>query len=281
MSRITEIVRETLITAGSTFSEGKKQIFREAIANETNENARWALKAILENAEVAEKNKSPLCDDTGIPHLFIEIGRKRALTGEMLDSIYLGVEQGLRILPGRPMNILGNDMQKIDQSGGLDPDPASVMAAPLMIRLVDEDIIRLHILLLGGGPAIRGKTYRIYHKHSLETIRNEIVTWSNEAVKLLGCTPCTLAIGIGRSHYEAAFLMMEAQVYGRYDIQSSFERQITNDVNESHIGTLGLGGDVSVLATFLRVGPQRASGVRIVSLCPCCSVEPRVASVDL
>ena len=98
---------------------------------------------------------------------------------------------------------------------------------------------------------------------------------------MLGCSPCTLAFGIGRSQYEAASLMEQAQVDGRYDAPSQLEREITERVNRSNIGALGLHGDVSVIGTFLKVGPQRASGVRVVCLRPCCCFEPRLASVEL
>ena len=76
-------------------------------------------------------------------------------------------------------------------------------------------------------------------------------------------------------------MMMEAQVHGNYDVQSELERRITEEVNRANIGALGLKGDTSVIGTFLKVGPQRASGVRIVCLRPCCCFEPRVASVEL
>ena len=97
----------------------------------------------------------------------------------------------------------------------------------------------------------------------------------------MGCSPCALGVGIGRSHYEAATLMLESLVDGSYDRQSEMESQITARVNEADIGPLGLHGKHSVLATFLKVGPQRASGVRIVCLRPCCCFEPRIASVEI
>ena len=59
------------------------------------------------------------------------------------------------------------------------------------------------------------------------------------------------------------------------------KRMITNRINKCNIGPLGLKGKTTALASFLRVGPQRASGVRIVCLRLCCCVEPRVASVLL
>lgn len=278
---LVSLVRDTLVEAGSSFREDKKAAYRRAIAAESNEKAKWVLQTVLDNEEAAEKNRSPLCDDTGIPHLVLELGPDCALTGRMLDEIKEGVRQGLRRLPGRPMGILGDDSRRIDQSGGLDPDPAGVEPAPILIRRCEENVIRLHILMFGGGPAIRAKTYRVFHKHNTQVVLDEIVAWAKESVSQLGCSPCTLAVGIGRSHYEAASLMLQAQADGRYDRQSEMETEITRRVNEANIGPLGLGGSTSVIATFLKVGPQRASGVRIVCVRPTCCFEPRIATVEL
>ncbi|MBR5093670.1 MAG: fumarate hydratase [Oscillospiraceae bacterium] len=274
-------VRDAVVEAGSTFRPDKKAAYGRALACERNERAKWVLQTILDNAEAAERDRSPLCDDTGIPHLVLEIGPERAVTGRMLDEIREGVRQGLRALPGRPMAILGDDSQRIDMSGGMDPDPAGLAPAPILLRGCEEDTIRLHVLMFGGGPAIRAKTYRVFHKHDTQVVLDEIVAWAKESVAQLGCSPCTLAVGVGRSHYEAASLMLQAQVDGSYDVQNAMEREITRRVNEADIGPLGLRGDTSVIATFLKVGPQRASGVRIVCLRPCCCFEPRIATVDL
>lgn len=279
--RTVTLVRDTLVKAGSTFRQDKKEAYQRAIAGETNEKAKWVLETILENAEVAEKNKSPLCDDTGIPHIVLEVGANAVFVGQMLEAIKEGVAEGLRKLPGRPMGIMGDDSQKIDQSGGLNPDSAGVEAAPILIRECEDNAIRIHILMFGGGPAIRGKTYRIFHKHSTKVVMDEIVKWAAEGVAALGCSPCTLAVGVGRSHYEATAMMLQAQVDGTYDVQSEMEQEITRKVNEADIGPLGLRGMTSVIATFIKVGPQRASGVRIVCVRPSCCFEPRIATVEL
>ncbi|MBR4458444.1 MAG: fumarate hydratase [Clostridia bacterium] len=278
---VAALVRDTLVEAGSTFREDKKEAYRRAIASERNEKARWVLEMVLANADAAERETTPLCDDTGIPHLVLEVGPDCAVTGRMLDAIREGVAEGLRKLPGRPMGIMGDDIRRIDQSGGLDPDSAGVAPAPILLRPCDENVIRLHVLMFGGGPAIRAKTYRVFHRHNVQTVLDEIVNWSTEGVRQLGCTPCTLAVGVGRSHFEAASMMLLAQVEGRYDVQSDMEREITQRVNEAQIGPLGLGGQTSVLATFMKVGPQRASGVRIVCVRPTCCFEPRIATVLL
>ena len=278
---IVDRVAQCLVEAGSTFREDQKKAYRKAIADEQLGSACWVMKQVLNNALVAEERRSPLCDDTGIPHLFLEVGPNKQVTGELIQKIYAGVEQGLRQLPGRPMAIMGDDMQRIDQSGGLNPDSGSLAPSPILIKSVDEDVLRLTVLMLGGGPAIRGITQRVFHKHSVDVVIEEIVNRAKPAVSQLGCSPCTLAIGIGRSQYEATSLMMEAMAKGDFGMQSNLERRITEQVNEANVGPLGLGGKHSVLATFAKIGPQRASGVRIVALRPCCCFEPRRANVDL
>lgn len=281
MASVQEKVADCLVKAGSTFREDQKEAYRRAIAEEKMDCACWVMKQVLDNALVAEERRNPLCDDTGIPHLFLEVGKNRSVTGELLEQIKEGVAMGLRQLPGRPMAIMGDDFARIDQSGGLNKDSGALAPSPILIKSVDEDVIRLTVLMLGGGPAIRGITQRVFHKHSMDVVIDEIVNRAIPAVSQLGCSPCTLAIGIGRSQFEATSLMMEAMAKGDFCIQSDFEKRITEKVNEANVGPLGLGGKHSVLATFAKIGPQRASGVRIVALRPCCCFEPRRANVEL
>ncbi len=281
MNRIIDKVADCLVQAGSSFREDQKAAYRRAIASENSGRSCWVMRQVLDNALVAEERRSPLCDDTGIPHLFLEVGGNHQVSGELLQQIREGVVEGLRRLPGRPMAIKGNDYERIDQSGGLDEDSGALAPSPILIKPVDEDALRLTVLMLGGGPAIRGITQRVFHKHSVDVVVDEIVNRAIPAVSQLGCSPCTLAVGIGRSQFEATSLMMEAMAYGDYNVQSDLESKITAKVNEANIGALGLGGSHSVLATFAKVGPQRASGVRIVAIRPCCCFEPRRATVNL
>ena len=146
---IVEKVAQCLVTAGSTFREDQKEAYRKAIADEQIESSCWVMKQVLDNALVAEKRKSPLCDDTGIPHLFLEVGKNHAVTGELLEQVKEGVAMGLRQLPGRPMAIKGDDYARIDQSGGLNEDSGALAPSPILIKPVDEDVLRLTIMMLG------------------------------------------------------------------------------------------------------------------------------------
>ncbi len=278
---IVKKVCDTLVSAGSTFLPDKKKAYAEAIKKETNAQAKWVLETILENAEVAERNRTPLCDDTGIPHIVLEAGPNACVTGRVIESIKEGIRQGLRTLPGRPMAVKGDDAQRIAQSEGMYEDSGMLDAAPVLIRTIEEDVLRVHVLMFGGGPAIRAHTHRVFHKHQVTTVLDQIVDWAKESTAQLGCTPCTLAVGVGRSHYEATAMMLQALVDGTYDKQSEMEKEITQRVNEAQVGALGLGGDTTVLATFMKVGPQRSSGIRVVCVRPCCCFEPRIANCEL
>ena len=279
---IIDKVSDSIIKASTNLSVDKENALKLAIENETNENALWALEQILENYKVAQKTKFPLCDDTGIPHVVIELGSNREITSDLISQINEGIYQGLNKLPARPMAVKGNPIEKIEQSKGLFDDPGLMKPASFLMDNADNpDALNVHFLLQGGGPEIRAKTYRVYHKRSFEIVINEAIGWLKDSLKLLGCTPSIPAIGIGRTHYEASSLMLKAMVYGNLDNMSNEERYITQKLNETQIGPLGFGGDTTVLGAFLKIGNQRASGVRIVSVRPSCFVEPRKATLIL
>jgi fumarate hydratase subunit alpha len=280
VGHIREGVGKCLVKSGTTYREDQFDIYRTAIARETNTNAKWVLERLVENAEVAEQRGFPLCDDTGIPHLYLEVGEDIDLPKGWLLAVRQGVALGLRVMPGRPMAIKGNDVERVEQSGGLFEDPAEVLPVPAITESVPGDRLSVTVLLFGGGPEIRAKTYRVFHKRSMTRVIEESAGWMASEVKSLGCTPCTIAIGIGRSHTEASIRMLQAMRNGDLRKQTEWEKKITDIVNAQKAGPLGLGGIHTVLGTFLNIGPLRASGVRIVCARPCCCVEPRRSTVS-
>lgn len=288
---IIEDVSNTIIEASTNLSKDKYNALKKAISIEDNENALWTLNQILKNYKVANKVKFPLCDDTGIPHVIIEIGENREITGNLIAQINEGIKEGLNNLPARPMAVKGNDIERIEQSKGLYDNPGQMKAASFLIdsfsddstykRDISPDTLNIHFVLEGGGPEIRAKTYRVYHKRLVVNVMDTAIGWLEESLKMLGCTPSVPAIGIGRTHYEAASLLLKSIVYGNLDFQNELEEYVTERLNKTNIGPLGFGGKTTVLGSFVNIGNQRASGVRIVSVRPSCFVEPRVATLHL
>ena len=279
---IIDKVSDSIIKASTTLSDDKRNALKLAIKNENNENASWALTQILKNYEVAEKTKFPLCDDTGIPHVVIEMGSQREITSDFMEQINEGIYRGLNKLPARPMAVKGSGIEKVEQSQGLYDDPGLMKPASFLIDNVDApDKLNVHFLLQGGGPEIRAKTYRVYHKRSFDVVIGQAINWLEDSLKLLGCTPSIPSIGIGRTHYEASSLMLKSMIYGNLNNMSDEEKFVSEKLNQTNIGPLGFGGNTTVLGTFIKIGNQRASGVRIVSVRPSCFVEPRKATLRL
>ena len=184
-------------------------------------------------------------------------------------------------LPARPMAVKGNDIERIEQSKGLYNNPEKVLAPSFIVDDVNGEGVNIHVLMLGGGPEIRANTYKVFHKRDHRKVFEEVLTWLRSEITMLGCTPCIPTVGIGRTHFEASSLMLKAMAYGNLNIQSELEKTLTNSMNNTYTGALGIGGSVTALGSFVKIGPQRASGVRIVCTRPCCCVEPRRSSVHL
>lgn len=288
---IIEDISNSIIEASTKLSDDKLKALKRAIEIETNENASWCLYQILKNYEIAQESQFPLCDDTGIAHVVIELGSERQITGELIGQIHQGIELGLNSLPARPMAVRGNEIERIEQSQGLFEKPGMLKPAPILIdsagdestykRDISSDTLNIHFLLEGGGPEIRAKTFRAYHKRSFSNVINTAVDWLADSLKMLGCTPSIPSIGIGRTHFEATSLLLKSIAYGNLDNQSEVEDFVTSRLNETQIGPLGFGGKTTVLGSYVNIGNQRASGVRIVSVRPSCFVEPRVACLKL
>ena len=255
---IIDKVSDSIIKASTTLSDDKRNALKLAIKNETNENASWALTQILKNYEVAEKTKFPLCDDTGIPHVVIEMGSQREITSDFMEQINEGIYQGLNKLPARPMAVKGSGIEKVEQSQGLYDDPGLMKPASFLIDNVEApDKLNVHFLLQGGGPEIRAKTYRVYHKRSFDVVIGQAINWLEDSLKLLGCTPSIPSIGIGRTHYEASSLMLKSMIYGNLNNMSDEEKFVSEKLNQTNIGPLGFGGNTTVLGTFIKIGNQR------------------------
>ncbi|KZX10113.1 fumarate hydratase [Methanobrevibacter filiformis] len=282
MTNLIKKVENAVIRASTTYHKDRISAFKLAYEKETNENAIWALDLMLKNMEIANKNKLALCDDTGIPHVFIEIGKEsNGINGEFIEDIKKGIDNGLKNLPARPMAVKGNDIERIEQSKGLFSKPEKLAPPSFIIDSCEGEDIFIHILLLGGGPEIRSKTYRVFHKRDHNNIFNDTIEWLKKSLPLLGCTPTIPAIGIGRTHYEANSLLIKSLALGNLDKQTTLENRLTCEVNKFNIGPMGLGGDTTALGSFINIGPQRASGVRISAIRPCCFVDPRVSSFKL
>jgi fumarate hydratase subunit alpha len=275
IKKVIQGVRRATIKAGSSFRPDQIKAYETAIAKEDNSHAKWVLERILENALLAEKNGTVLCDDSGVPHIYVEIGDEISIDGRFFQAIVEGLQAGLRDMPGRSMAVKGEPLVRLAQTDGLYEDPGMLVPGAMIVDKIEGKGINVTVLLQGGGPELRGRTGIIHQKRSAEYFLNTVIKWGQEEIKKLGCTPCATAIGIGRSHVEAGMKMIRAMAYGNFDQLDPWEKRITDALNQTETGPLGLGGKTTALGTFLEIGSLRASGQRSVTLRLGCCFEPR------
>lgn len=274
----------SVVEGSSKFRPDQVRAYERAIEKETDGKSKWVLEKTLENAQISEEKITASCDDTGVPHPYIEIGRDAVIEGsmyEVLEAVEFGIADGLRELPARPMGVKGEGLERLSQKHGLYEDPGMLLPAPTRTRLVEGNEVKITVLMQGGGPEIRSKTYHVFHEHEEMKLIDTAIEWSLEMVGKLGCTPCIPSIGIGRTHFEATSMMMDAMMDGNLDEQSDLENYITDKLNESGVGPLGLGGGTTAIGTFLKIGEARGSGIRVLTVRLSCSVEPRKSTIVL
>ena len=127
-----EKTRDAVVHAGTTFSEDRLRAYKRALEiEEGGGNAVWALEQMIANSNVAASEGFPLCDDTGIPHVLLEIGEGRELDPNFFKDIERGIAEGLSKLPGRPMAVRDND---IEQKNGLYEESSMVRPVSFLIN---------------------------------------------------------------------------------------------------------------------------------------------------
>ena len=154
------MIKNAIIKASTIYAPAQIDAFNKALLHEkklANENAIWALEAMIKNEEIARKSKLPLCDDTGIPHVLIELGRKRQLPENFIEKIKEGIKEGLDNLPARPMAVKGSELIRLEQSEGLYDKPSMIETAPISIDSFDKNHIDYSIDLLREGLNYLGK----------------------------------------------------------------------------------------------------------------------------
>jgi fumarate hydratase subunit alpha len=205
---LVDLIKKAVIEASTNFRNDQLDAYTRALEDETSDNAKWVLELLLENARIASKDRVPLCDDTGIPHILVEVGNNSQLPKGFFQDVNIGISDGLRELPARPMAVKGNSIDRIEQSKGLYKHPEKLLAPSFAVDTMEEEGVKIHVLMLGGGPEIRANTYKVFHKRDHRKVFNEVLTWLRSEITMLGCTPCIPSVGIGRTHFVASSLML-------------------------------------------------------------------------
>jgi fumarate hydratase subunit alpha len=238
--------------------EDVKNALRNAYDNESDETARLNLKAILENIEAAKQNGIPMCQDTGLPIVFVKLGSVK------VENLYQGIRKGVEMatveVPLRP-NVVDPFTRKNTGTN-------TGKGIPLVdVELVDGDYIKLTIFPKGFGSENNNAMKMALPGEGLDGVKNFVL----ETVLAAGgkpCPPTRIGVGVGGSSDYALKLAKKALLR---DVDSknpdkrlaNLEYELLELVNSTGIGPMGLGGKTTALDVKVELVDTHTAGLPI------------------
>ena len=253
-----------------------KDALKMALAKETDQRARKILKAIINNAEIAKKEKLAICQDTGLPVIFGEIGQDARITGGSLRG---AISQGLKL--GYAQGNLRRSIVKDPLSRGV----SGFIPAIIHMEIVKGDKIKLSLLPKGFGCENKSQIRMFKPTASIEEIKRFIL----EAVEKAGpdaCPPFVLGVGIGGTADYAAYLAKKA-LLNKVKSQKSkvkntnqkiykLEKELLKEINNLNIGPMGLGGKTTCLGVNIFSYPTHIAGLPVAVNISCHALRSAV-----
>jgi fumarate hydratase subunit alpha len=216
------------------------RVIRKAAAAETNPVARGEFANIVKNIMEAERLGVPMCQDTGVPVVYLTIPPDVPFTAELYASVAEGIRRATREIPLRP-----NVVDPITRHNTGDNTGIGMPA----IHVRPGERLTVMVLPKGAGAENVSRIAML-----LPSQKDQVEKFIVETVYLAGSRPCPpiiIGVGIGGTFDGAAALAKEA-LLGPVDTMSGYEEQILCAVNRLGIGAMGLGGDFTALAVKVK-----------------------------
>jgi fumarate hydratase subunit alpha len=272
---ITETVERLFIDANVELGADARRLLVRAREVETSERAAHILDRILENARVAVEDRLPLCQDTGLAIVFVELGQDVHVTdGDFTQAIQEGVRRAYR------NGCLRKSLcDPFDRSNTGDNTPAIVH-----LDIVSGREIRFTALPKGGGSENMSSVSMLTPSAGLDGIRRYVV----EQVVRAGSNPCpptVIGVGIGGNLETAALLAKKAllrplgEPNRRDERLAVLEKELLAEINSTGIGPQGLGGDTTSLAVHCEMTPCHIASLPVAVNIQCHAVRHREAVI--
>ncbi|MBI5399567.1 fumarate hydratase [Candidatus Saganbacteria bacterium] len=258
-SKITEAVKNLCVNANIDLNKDVLSALNESLKTETSPIGREILRNIIKNAEIARREKLPLCQDTGLACVFVEIGQDvRIIDGTLAEALNEGVSRGYKAGYLRK-SVTGDPIARKNTG---DNTPAMVHT-----EIVPGEKIKIQLLAKGGGAENCSAIKMFMPSVSQEEISNFIVQ-TVETSGPNGCPPLIIGVGIGGSFDQAPLLAKKALLkpIGRRNSNSdtaAWEKELLKRINQTGIGPMGLGGKTTALAVHIEKKPCHISSLPV------------------
>ncbi|MCM1099755.1 MAG: fumarate hydratase [Clostridium sp.] len=274
VSVIADNIKEMCIEANHYLSEDMKEFLQNAVEQEKAPLGRQILEQLQENLQIAGSDMIPICQDTGMAVIFMEIGQDVHFEGGLLeDAINEGVRRGY--VEGYLRKSVVKDPIYRENTGDNTP-------AVIHYSMVAGENVRITFAPKGFGSENMSRVFMLKPADGIEGVKQAILT----AVRDAGpnaCPPMVVGVGVGGTFEKCALMAKQAltrPVNERSPIPyvRELEEELLNRINGFGIGPGGLGGSVTALAVNINTYPTHIAGLP-VAVNICCHVNRHAVRV--
>lgn len=268
VSEVTRAIKEMCIEANHFLTKDMEEVIRRAASTEESALGRQIIEQLLQNMTIAGEDMIPICQDTGMAVIFVEIGQDVHFEGGLLEeAIHEGVRQGYE--EGFLRKSVVKDPIIRDNTNDNTP-------AVIHYSMTAGENVRITVAPKGFGSENMSRIFMLKPADGIEGVKTAVLT----AVKDAGpnaCPPMVVGVGIGGTFEKCALLAKQAllrPVSERSDIPyvRKLERELLETINLSGIGPGGLGGTTTALAVNINTYPTHIAGLP-VAVNICCHVN--------
>lgn len=274
MDIITENIKEMCIEANHFLSEDMKCVLKNATESEKASLGKQILGQLEDNLKIAGEDMIPICQDTGMAVIFMEVGQEVHFEGGSLeDAIHEGVRRGY---------VEGYLRKSVVKDPLIRENTKDNTPAVIHYTIVPGEQVKITVAPKGFGSENMSRVFMLKPADGIEGVKNAVLT----AVKDAGpnaCPPMVVGVGIGGTFEKCALMAKQAltrPVDQRSDIAyvRDMEIELLEKINKSGIGPGGLGGSTTAFAVNINTYPTHIAGLP-VAINICCHVNRHAVRV--
>lgn len=260
-------IRDMCIEANHSLSSDMSEKLNQAYTDEESPIGKKVLCQLQENLTLAKEEMIPICQDTGMAVVFVELGQDVHIDGDLYSAIHEGVRQGY-VDGYLRKSVVSDPIERVNTG---DNTPAVIH-----VEVVPGNQLRLTLAPKGFGSENMSKIHMLKPAQGLDGVRQAIL----ETVKEAGpnaCPPMVVGVGIGGTFEKCALMAKKAltrPVDAHSDIEwvAALEEEMLTAINNTGIGPGGLGGRITALAVNINTYPTHIAGLP-VAINICCHVN--------
>ena len=268
VKEITNNIKEMCIEANHFLSDDMKEALQQALQKEESEVGKNVLGQLQENLKIAASDMIPICQDTGMTVIFMEIGQEvHFVDGDLEEAINEGVRQGY--LQGYLRKSVVSD--PLIRENTKDNTPAVIHYS-----IVRGEQVKITVAPKGFGSENMSRIFMLKPADGIEGVKNAILTAVTDAGPN-ACPPMVVGVGVGGTFEKCAVLAKKALTrnmnhYSSIPYIKEMETELLDKINKSGIGPAGLGGVNTALAVNIETYPTHIAGLP-VAVNICCHVN--------